>query len=119
MPVITTEENGAVTRDIDSDKDKREMYLTLCNLITRNDFKEHLGDALRSFSGNTEKYWKELEPKDKKYMIISMQEGDYVRFAGKRGEELGYADIRNQFVILDGIDYGSNNAAHQLLYMEV
>ena len=37
----------------------------------------------------------------------------------KRGEELGYADIRDQFVILDGIDYESNNAAHQLLYMEV
>lgn len=119
LPVITTEENGTVTRDIDSDKDKREMYLSLCSLITRNDFKEHLGDALRSFSGNTEKYWKELEPKDKKYMIIGMQEGDYVRSAGKRGEELGYADICNQFVILDGIDYESNNAAHQLLYMEV
>lgn len=119
LPVMTTEENGTVISDVDSDRDKQWMYEGLCRLITRGDLKMLLGDALCSFSGNTEKYWKELEPKDKKYMIISMQEGDYVRSTGKRGEELGYADIRDQFVILDGIDYESNNAAHQLLYMEV
>lgn len=119
LPVTTVEENGTVISDTDSDKDKREMYLILCTLITRNDFKEHLGDALRSFSGKTEGYWKDLETKDKKFMIISMQEGDYVRSAGKSGGDLGYADIKNQFVILDGIDYKSNNDTHQLLYMEV
>lgn len=119
LPIIMTEENGSVTRDIDSKKDKRDMYVSLCNLIVKADFKEQLGDALHSFSGKTESYWKELEEKDKKYMIISMEKGNYVRSTGIRGGELGYEDIKNQFVILDGIDYMSNNETHQLLYMEV
>ena len=119
LPIISTDEDGAITSDIDSNQDKSDMYAKLCDLITRNDFKEHMGDALRSFSGNTEKYWKWLEPKDKKYMIISMQNGNYVRSDGERGMQLGYDDIKNQFVILDGIQYESNNDTHQLLYMEV
>lgn len=121
LPVTTVEENGTVISDTDtdSDKDKREMYLSLCTLITRNDFKEHLDDVLHSFSGKTEGYWKDPETKDKKFMIISMQEGDYVRPTDKSSGDLGYADIKNRFVILDGIDYKSNNDTHQLLYMEV
>ena len=74
-----------------------------------------LGDNLHSFAGVTDGYWKDIEAKGKKYMIISMEPGNYVRSAGKAGEELSCSDVQNHFIILDGIDYKSNNAAHKLL----
>lgn len=81
--------------------------------------KEKLGEELKLFKGNTEAYWKDIEPKDKKLMVISMEDGNYVRNAGIFGEELSSLDIKNNFIVLSGIDYKSNNAYHELLYMEV
>lgn len=81
--------------------------------------KEKLGEELKLFKGNTEAYWKDIEPKDKKLMVISMEDGNYVRNAGIFGEELSSLDINNNFIVLSGIDYKSNNAYHELLYMEV
>ena len=52
-------------------------------------------------------------------MIISMGLGDFVRSAGLQGGDLASTDIENKFVIVDGIDYKSNSASRQLLYMEV
>ena len=52
-------------------------------------------------------------------MIISMGTGDYVRSAGHTGGDLSSADVLNQFVIVDGVDYKSNSATRELLYMEV
>lgn len=72
-----------------------------------------------TFSGVTDGYWKDLEPKGKKYMIIIIASGDYVRSAGVSGGDLSYADIFEKFVIVDGIDYKSNTETHKLCYMEV
>lgn len=52
-------------------------------------------------------------------MILKMGAGDYVRSAGRLGGDLSSADVKNQFVILDGIDYKSNSSTRKLLYMEV
>ena len=52
-------------------------------------------------------------------MIISMGSGDYVRAAGVSGGDLSCADVTNRFIIVDGIDYKSNNVLHKLRYMEV
>ena len=52
-------------------------------------------------------------------MIVSMEIGDFVRPAGKSGGDLTGSDIKNAFVILDGIDYKSNYSSHKLRYMEV
>lgn len=81
--------------------------------------KEKLGEELKLFKGNTEAYWKDIEPKEKKLMIISMREGNYIRNSGVFGEELSSLDINNNFIVLSGIDYKSNNTYHELLYMEV
>ena len=81
--------------------------------------KEKLGEELKMFKGSTEAYWKDIEPKEKMLMIISMQDGNYVRNAGTFGEELSSADVNNNFMVLSGIDYKSNNTYHELLYMEV
>lgn len=101
-------------------QDKTAMFKAICDMIKNpDDLQEKLGENLRSFAGVTDGYWKDLEPKGKDYMIISMGSGDYVRPAGKSGGDLSTNDITNKFVIVDGIDYKSNTATHQLLYMEV
>ena len=103
----------------DKDADKKVMYKQICEFIVRRDFKESLGGNCSSHSGTTDGYWRDLEQKGKKYMIIGMGKGDYVRSAGKTGGDLSSEDIKNNFVIVDGIDYKSNSASRELLYMEV
>lgn len=99
--------------------DKKEIFKNICSMIGKTDFADQLGEHLRSFSGDTEKYWKDIEPKGKKYMIISMERGDQVRAAGVSGSALKSEDVTNRFVILDGIDYVSDSTTRKLLYMEV
>lgn len=119
LPVEDVREDGIVVSDIDSDSDKLEMFQCICAMITRTDFRTELGDNLLMFSGITDGYWKDLEPKGKKYMIISMGSGDFVRASGLSGGDLSKAEVINKFVIVDGIDYKSNSSSRQLLYMEV
>jgi hypothetical protein len=96
---------------------KLSMYKLVCGLLSN--VETILGDNLLTFAGVTNGYWKDIETNDKKYMIINMESGNYVRSAGKAGEELDYSQVRYKFIILDGIDYKSNNSTHKLLYMEV
>ena len=109
----------AVSYDIENNADKRNMYNAICSMLESSDFVSRLGDNLHIFAGVTDGYWKDLETKGKKYMIISMGSGDYVRSAGLQGGDLASTDIKNKFVIVDGIDYKSNSSDRQLLYMEV
>lgn len=109
----------AVSYDIENNADKRNMYNAICSMVESSDFVSRLGDNLHIFAGVTDGYWKDLETKGKKYMIISMGFGDYVRSAGLQGGDLASTDIKNKFVIVDGIDYKSNSSDRQLLYMEV
>lgn len=113
------EDNSGVTYDIENNVDKRNMYNAICSMLKANDFASRLGDNLYIFSGVTDGYWKDLETKGKKYMIISMESGDFVRSAGLQGGDLASTDVENKFVIVDGIDYKSNSSSRQLLYMEV
>ena len=80
---------------------------------------KNIRDNLKSFAGVTDGYWKDVEPKGKKYMILSMEHGNYIRSAGVLGGDLDSDDINEKFVLLDGIDYKSNNEYDKLLYMEV
>ena len=74
---------------------------------------------VKTFSGITDGYWKDLEANDRKYLILKMEDGNFIRNVGKNGEELKSVDVNGKFLILEGIDYKSNNATHQLVYMEV
>lgn len=111
----------AVTNDTENNEDKYKckMYNAICSMIKASDFISRLGDNLHVYAGVTDGYWKDLETKGKKYMIISMGSGDYVRSSGLQGGDLGVTDIENKFVIVDGIDYKSNSSSRKLLYMEV
>lgn len=121
LPTEIKNEDGTITYDTtDEDKkDKAAMFRCICSLIKTTDFKTELGENLVIFAGITDGYWKDLEPKGKKYMIINMGNGDFVRSAGLSGGDLSSTDIENKFVIVDGIDYKSNSSTRQLLYMEV
>lgn len=119
LPIEVTNENEEIVLDIDSDYDKAEMFQCICAMITRTDFRTELGENLLMFAGITDGYWKDLEPKGKKYMIISMGMGDFVRASGVSGGDLSSVDVTNNFVIVDGIDYKSNSSSRKLLYMEV
>jgi hypothetical protein len=72
-----------------------------------------------TYSGATDSYWKDIVPKDKKCLILRMEEGNFIRNAGVNGEELNSQSVNGEFLILDGIDYKSNNANHTLLYMVI
>jgi hypothetical protein len=119
LPIETKNEDGTVVLDTTSNDDKAAMFQQICSMISTSDFKTKLGDNLKSFSGVTDGYWKDLEPKGKRYMIICMGSGDFVRSAGLSGGDLSRTDVNNKFVIVDGIDYKSNSSTRQLVYMEV
>lgn len=119
LPIKKKREDGKLVSDISFNADKRVMYSDLCTIVGSGEKMDMLGENLYGFSGITDGYWKDLEPKGKKYMIISMETGDYVRSAGNRDEEFSSRDVSKRFLIVDGIDYKSNSASHTLLYMEV
>ena len=74
---------------------------------------------IKIFRGKTDQYWKDIEPKGTRCMIISIKKENKLRNAGKNGEELTYDDINEQFIFTDGIDYMSNSDTDELIYMEV
>lgn len=127
LPVkINVEDDEALYDDIDCKhteehetfmSDKAQMYKAICAMVVKSD--NILGEYQQTFSGVTDGYWKDLEEKGKKYMILSMDSGDFVRSAGEKDGDLGSTDIKNRFVILNGIDYKSNYSSHILRYMEV
>lgn len=119
LPVKFKDEDGEMTSDLEENEDKKEMFGSICEMISQYDFEGTLGENLHTFSGITDGYWKDLEPKGKKYMIVSMGSGDYVRAAGQTGGDKSHDDILENFLILDGIDYKSNSDYRKLRYMEV
>lgn len=119
LPVPVVDEDGEEYWDTDRDEDKMNMFEKICTIVESENFVADLGENLISFAGVTDEYWKDIEPKGKKYMIISIDSGDFVRSAGLSGGDLSKEDIATEFVILDGIDYKSNSEYNQLFYMEV
>lgn len=106
--------------DDNSNESTDKIYDKILLLVSnKTALKEKLGEELKIFKGDTEAYWKDIEPKDKNFMIIDMEVGNYIRNAGAFGEELSSADVYSQFLILNGIDYKSNSRSKELLYLEV
>lgn len=102
-----------------SSSEQADMFSEICRLVRDPNLADGLGDSLRVYAGSTKEYWKDLEPKGKKYMILKMESRNFIRPAGADGQELGADDINYNFPILDGIDYKSNYPNDRLLYMEV
>ena len=73
----------------------------------------------QAYKGVTDGYWKDLVPRGEKCLILKMEAGSLVQNPGKVGEEFKAEDVNLNFVILDGINYKSNNANHALVYMVI
>lgn len=73
----------------------------------------------RSYKRTPDPYWKDLEPIGEKCLILKMEDGCLIQNPGKVGEELTAQDVKASFVVLDGINYKSNNANHALVYMVI
>ncbi|MGN7402701.1 hypothetical protein ACTHO0_22870 [Cytobacillus praedii] len=120
LPIPSKQEDGTVIEDIHKNNYKKQIYTLICELtVNHNRLVEILEGNLISFAGVTDGYWKDVETNEKKYMILKMESGNFIRSTGHSGGDLGSGDINKNFVILDGIDYKSNKANHKLLYMEV
>ena len=74
---------------------------------------------IKAFRGKTDSYWKDIEPRGKTFMIISMKQGNKLRNAGVTGEEMTAEAINEKFIFTNGIDYMSNSDSDELIYMEV
>lgn len=118
-PVTENSKEAEYDIDLPEQIDKKHMFENVCTLLTEKYLSEILKDNLCSYSGVTDGYWKDIEPKGVNFMILKMESGDHIRSLGTSGEDLSYSDINKKFVILDGIDFKSNDASHKLLYMEV
>ena len=113
-------ENNEENMDTTIKKDKEEIYKKICSYFkSSNDIMKALGDNVSVFDGKTDEYWKDLEVKGKKYMILGIGIRDKVRAAGNHNGDLSYDDVNNKFPIVDGIDYMSNSITSKLMYMEV
>lgn len=102
----------------------KSIYNRITGLVFKKDgLKEALGDELKTFKGVTDGYWKDIESKNKKYLILHLEASStnksFVRSAGVTGEEWSTIDLNDQFLILDGIDYKSNYIHNELFYLEV
>lgn len=100
-----------------------DNYKHFCKTITSQYLEENLGNSLKKYKRNTDEYWKDLEPENKKCLLLLIENRYYnvsclVRSSGKHGEELTCKDINNNFILLDGIDF-KNNREDVLYYMEV
>ena len=121
-------ENNEENMDTTIKKDKEKIYEKICSYFepsaniyksTKDDIVKALGDNVSVFDGKTDEYWKDLEVKGKKYMIMGIGTYDKVRAAGDHNGDLSYEDVNNKFPIVDGIDYMSNSITSKLMYMEV
>ena len=94
--------------------DKPQINQQLSNLIDWN-FLNLL--PVKTFNGQTENYWKDIEPAGTEWMILRIENGNFVRNLGKQTEELSAEKVNGKFPILNGIDYKSNKANHKLVYL--
>ena len=102
-----------------ANSDNSILYINICDMLKQKECMDALGDNLLTYCGATEGYWKDLKPNGKKYMLLRLGDGDFVRSAGVVGGDMRASNVNNQFVIVDGIDYKSNSDIRTLLYMEV
>ncbi len=99
------------------------IYDRICKLAGDYDaLKKILGDNLKEFAGDTlaggkNPLFKDIEPKNKRCMILHMESEKLIRACN--GKSMAFDEINGKFVILEGIDYQSQSREDKLLYMEV
>ena len=80
---------------------------------------EALPFGCKFFKGKTDGYWKDLEEKDCRCLVVSIPDGTFVRSSDKALEEYSAKDINGNFLLLDGLVYKSNTGTSGVVYLEV
>lgn len=79
-------------------------------------------DGLSKFSGDTNGYWKDLVPKTKKVLVLNISQGSLICAPTANDEipkELDSEAVNGNFLILDGLQFKSNNANYSVTYLEI
>lgn len=106
-------------KSFDLEKEDADRIMTILKDYNYVALAQEYPDTIKVFTGATDEYWKDLESKNKKYMILSMETGCFIRSSNTREEEFDSTATNNYFLILDGIDYKSNFIKNTLYYVEV
>lgn len=76
-----------------------------------SDYPEDFAKCIKECRGATDGYWKDLEAKGTKCMVLSCYSDCYVRDAGKVGGDISGRDANQKYLILDGLDYKGNSSS--------
>ena len=112
---------GASLRALEKKKEELEINGSLTTegeneLI--NEIKNLIG--LITFQSQTDSYWKDLEDVKTKVMVISIPSGTFIRSAKNNiKEEFSDKEVNGNFLILDGLQYKSNDEYNPIIYMKV
>lgn len=115
---------------------KQIDYLTFSGLGKRmKNIKEFIDDfrkkiilnntesyGLSKFVGNTNGYWKDLVPKTKKVLVLNISQGSLIcapTANDKIPKELSAEEVNGKFLILDGLQFKSNNQNYSVTYLEI
>lgn len=74
----------------------------------------------RGFGNNiSNEKWYPVESFGKKLMVISIEQGVFVRNAGAYSEKLTDVDVNNKLLLFNGLEYQCDRNYFEVLYMEV
>lgn len=101
-----------------------KVYYIPYHLIKNKDIKNQqeektyrLNNRMQYINSNTEGYWKEIEDSKKRIMILNIPDDSKVKCI-KTDRIMTGKDIKDKFIILNGLEYNSNSN-EPLIYMEV
>lgn len=119
LPIEITDDSGAIKLDIKDDPDKAAMFRRIQVIVDNQDCRAVYMDYVKLKIGDTKSYWDDLEDNGK-YMILHMEDGCNIKpYCERTGNGLSYKEVKDKFVILDGIKYRSDKTYAKLMYMEV
>ena len=116
---LPTCEFDGTKEDLSKNEYKNKIYKWLKKEIYEVSFIKKLTPCLRTYS-NLEYEWRDLEDKDKSYMILRLPDNAAVRPIGQVREKYTGSDINGEFKIIEGLSYQYNrNDKLYLFYIEV
>lgn len=102
--------------------DTAEVFKALCDMTTNQNLKfifEGNYDRFHVIKRNTNGNWDDMIDRKQKCMVLWMAEKCEVRPSGCRDVCYKDGDVKNQFMLLDGVDYRSQLGTTELLVLEV
>ncbi len=95
------------------------LFIRYVNSLDVLKLSKILDNDLKIVKKDTKAMWDQIEPPEVEVMVLGINDGAFVKNAGKFGEKLGVEDINGKFVKLKGLEYQCNWDSYELLYMEV